>query len=510
MFGHYLVDEDGNYGLDALSRIYTSMTPWKKMFNVRDTEKLCYYLCRDVDATWRCKEEIVKLFTERKWWLMREVLLPLGHELKDMEYRGVRIDRKALKTLQACIQTKIEKEYKSIRAMEGVKAFEFEQNKELNLSSPQDLAKLMEFYLKLPCIARTAGGAYSTGEYVLEKLSWHAFVQHLRNVRSLLKLKGTYVDGMEARLDDNNIIHTSYGVDTVTGRLNSSDPNLQNIPTDNTVGKVLEDPSQIKEMFIARDGHAFLYSDYAQAELRTLAMYSKDPTLIEAFRKGIDPHSATAAKVYAVELSQVSKGQRDDAKRVNFGIIYGRYLDSIADQFFEVAMQLERKQRTGRHEGEIRAESQTAAKMFWDTHHAEFPLVWAYLDREVAMAREVGVLETFFGRQRHFETAGGHEDRQAMNFKIQSTASDFTLIALKRCAKMLRELGIPAYPLLTVHDSILFEVLLEHFWEAAEVIQHVMTNLNFPFMNVPLVADMEGGLSWGALKKLDIKNKRIL
>lgn len=495
MYAHYLIDEDSEHALEAMAIRYTSIPPWKKTFNPKDIQKLAYYLSLDVDACSRLRPIFEKQLTEKQTWLLHNLLIPLGHEFNDMEYVGVSVDLEALSALAATLTTKLQEEISQLRAMPEVQAFELDKNTTINVDSPAHLRDIMENYLRLPCIRRTANGHYSTGADVLEELKDNLFVGHVQRIRKLSKLKGTYCLGMINRIKKHSgRIHTHYLIHgTVTGRPSSQDPNLMNIPREETAGVVLEDGNAVKAIFSASEGCVFVYADIGQAELRVLAMYSRDPTLVQIFQRGEDVHTSTAADVYGVPLDQVTKPQRFGAKKVNFGIIYGRTLMTIADQFEEAG------------------QSRGDAEHFWNRHHVRFPVVWSWLAAQVQQIETYGCQETFFGRRRHYpEYITEHNRRQAMNFLIQSVANDLTLVSLVRISKILRERGIPARPVLTVYDSIAFDTSLEYAWEVAKIIKQVMENLNFSFMNVPLVVDIEMGFTWGTLKKVDVENQAVL
>jgi DNA polymerase-1 len=494
MLAHYLTDEEkGTHDLEQLALLYTTMLPWKRDFDSRDTDALCKYNCKDVDATWRVRNHLDTELTHAQRWLLKEILIPLGHVLMEMEYAGVYVDDENLELLGKHLDGKIDEVMQDIHKIPEVQAYELNENTAFNVDSRDHLALIMEKYFKFPCIQKTAKGKYSTRANVLAALSDRPFIQHVQKMRGLSKLKGTYYEGIKRKRHLDGRLHTSFLIHgTVTGRLSSTSPNLQNIPRADTVGKVLDDGTVVKKIFSARDGYILLNADFSQAELRTLAMYSKDPTLIEIFQEGQDVHSATAAKVYGVEIDQVKKLQRTEAKSVNFGIIYGRSPDSIAEQF------------------EKAGSSRDSGYKFVDFHKSTFPKVWEFMSEQEALIKEYGYQETFFGRRRRFQFLDDHSIRQAYNFPIQSTANEFTLIALIRCDMILKELSLPARPLLTVHDSILFEIKMDQFWEAAEVIKEVMEGIDYSFMIVPMTVDMEAGLTWGSLREIDLEKRKLM
>lgn len=485
MLAHYLTNEDkGTHDLEQLAVEHTNMTPWKKSFTLQDIDQLSLYLCKDVDATARIKKKIEPLLTDKQRVLLQRLLIPLGHTLMDMEYRGIPVDAGNIKTLTAYLKKRLDDEKAKIRAIPEVQAFSAEHNTEVNVNSPDHLATVLEHFLKLPCKGRTKTGQFSTAAWALLSYKDVPFIDHVLQVRGLSKLLGTYSEGIADRIHKDGRIHTSYLIHgTVTGRLASRDPNLQNIPREDTAEKVLEDGTMIKSVFKASPGTVFLQADYSQVELRTLAMYSKDPELVRIYKEGLDVHTATAAKVYNIPLEEVTKTQRTSAKSVNFGIIFGMTIESLQERFEEAG------------------NSREEAVKFWNLHKESFPGVWSWMAEQEEIVRRDGYQETYFGRRRRYQWVDDHAVRQAYNYPIQSTASDFTLYAIVLCSERLKSYNIAAVPVLTVHDSILFEVEKSAVQEAHAVIQHTMENLDFWFINVPIKADFEVGEDWGHLEK---------
>lgn len=512
-YAHYLIDPDHNeyHRLEAIAKVYTNMPPWKKTFQVRDLDRLAYYLGRDVDATCRITPKLMEEMTLKQHWLLENLLIPLGHELKEMEYRGVKIDRAALSALSLQLEKDITKAKQEISSMDEVRAFEFQHNTTFSPSSPDDLRIVMQDFLKLPVIEKTGKGEYSTNARVLEAYSHEPFIQKVQFCRRASKLKSTYCDGILEKLDKTDSLHTSYQPTTVGGRLRSEDPNLQNIPREGTSAKVLADPKAMKRIFIARDGYVLLQQDYSQIELRVLAMYSRDPGLVEIYQQGLDVHTATAAKVFGISMDQVTKEQRNLAKPVNFGIIYGKSLESIIEDFI-IAFKQTRKDGKGFVEwsdGQLVDKAQRDGREFWDGHQRAFPWVWRYMSEQEQIIRSQQYQETFLGRRRYYEYITPSEIRQAYNTPIQSVAADFTFFALIRCMKAFRELGIDCHPVLTVYDSIVWEVKLEQFWQVVDAAKMISEGITFDFVNVPLVIDLAAGFNWADLRKVDAKNHLI-
>ena len=491
MLAHYLTNEEkGTHDLEQLATEFTTMAPWKKMFTTRDTKQLCEYLCKDVDATARIRPKVEALLTEKQKVLLHKLLVPLGHELMEMEYRGVSIDKENLKRLGLSLKKKMELAQAELRKDPAVQAFEFAANTQVNVNSNDHVATVLEKFLKLPPppAGRTATGLYRTDKDSLAAYSGYPFVDQVLNIRRLAKLHGTYVEGFDKRVKADGRVHTSYLIHgTVTGRLASQNPNLQNIPRKATAAKAMgDDADMLKAVFTASPGNVLIEADYSQAELRTLAMYCRDPELVRIFSLNLDIHAATAASVYRVPLQEVTEEQRTRAKNVNFGIIYGMHVETLAERFVESGG------------------TKQDAYFFYEEHQRKFPSVWAWMAEQARDVRFRGYQETFFGRRRRYPYITDEVIRQAYNFPIQSTASDFTLFAIVRCANMLRDLNLPAVPLLTVHDSIVFEAAESQADEAALVVKSVMEGLNFWFMNVPMKADFKIGKDWGHLSKLTI------
>jgi DNA polymerase I len=493
MIAHHLIDEErGTHDLEQLAVRYARMAPWKKTFNIANAYQLCNYLCKDVDATYRVKLALEKELTAKQKLLLKDELIPLAHELMEMEYRGVVIQEDNLDKLQGFLHSKIQEEMTKLRAIPEVKAYEVTENISLNVNKHRQLGKVMEQYLKLPRIMSTHSGEYSTSKFALDELKSHPFVSGVLVVRGLEKLRGTYCDGLKLQIKRDGRVHTNYMIPgTVTGRLSSNHPNLQNIPREDTAGQVLEDGQLVKKLFSVPSGYCLLEADYSQIELRVLAMYSKDPKLIEIFETGQDVHRATAAEAYGVPPEKVKSGQRTAAKIINFGVVYGMGEESLIYKFVQAGS------------------SEKEAKRFLQLHHQKFATVWDWVEKQGDLIRHQGFQETFFGRRRRYQWIDKHAMRQASNFPIQSTASEFTLISIVRTARALRKLELDAFPVLTVHDSILFQINVEQFWDSAKLIKLYMEDLKYPFVNVPIKVDLKAGHTWGSLKKVDVEKELI-
>lgn len=487
MLAHYCLDEErGTHDLERLGLLYTNTQPWKKSFNPRDIVKLCEYNCKDVDVAYQVRQKIEQQLTPRQSWLLRQLLIPLAKELAEMESTGVAVNVPAIRQLESVLDGKLASAISTLRQHSDVRRFQLAENVTLNPDSPEQLRVLFAKYLGLKCIKKTDGGAYSTDAEVLSHYASHPVVAAISNIRGLSKLKGTYCSGIMERVR-NGRIHTSYRAHaTVTGRLASSDPNLQNIPRSDTVEAVLEDGQAIKRLFQASPGCVLIQADMSQAELRVLASVSGDRKLIQIYLDGEDAHTATAAYVYGIPLSEVTKAQRTYAKSVNFGIVYGMTEEGLIARFKEA--------------GATDAE----AINFLQMHRRTFSGVYAYMDQQEKLIFKQRFQETYFGRRRRYLDIDHRAVRQAYNFPIQSLASDITLLSLVRLAKALRILSLPAKPVLTVHDSIVLDCRSDQVDQVAKVMRDIMTGVTFEWMKVPMEVDLEVGPTWGEMEPLEI------
>lgn len=493
MLAHYILDEQqGTHGLEQLATRFTTMKPWKSTFTLEDTLQMCEYLNKDVDATYRLRRVFEPQLDERQQWLLYELLMPLANELFEAELAGVKLNEAGLENLSSYIKGRIAESYQELKLDPAVRAFEISRNRSFNVESHDDVRVLMRDLLQLPCIKETKGGQYSTAADVLDEYKYVPSISKVMKIRGLSKIKGTYVEGFREKVL-NGRIHTTYKVHgTVTGRPSSADPNLMNLPRGDTAGKVLEDANAVKEVFSADDGQVLLQGDYSQAELRCLASVSGDESLIDIYLRGEDVHSATAAKVHGIEIGEVTKAQRSQAKQINFGIVYGQSEKGLQEAFV----------RQGSTEEE--------ASRFYSLHRQMFPGVWRWLEMQEQIVRRDRKQVTYFGRTRRYQEIDRRTIRMAMNFPIQSLASDITEVAIVRCGRALRKLGLPARMVLTVYDSIVFSISPDRFWECAELIHRIMSGINFPWMKVPMEVDLEVGYTWGNLKEVDISSRKIL
>lgn len=404
--------------------------------------------------------------------LYETIELPLTENLAEMEFNGITID-------QAMLDEVTDEMKKKVSALEQ-QAWD-QAGEEFNLNSPKQLGVLLFEKLGLPIIKKTKTG-YSTDVSVLEALQGeHPIIETLIAYRQLSKLLSTYLLGLHPLINPNTgRIHTHFNqMATVTGRLSSTEPNLQNIPTRTDVGR------RMREMFVPGEGYDLLMScDYSQVELRVMASIANDELLLDSFRHGQDVHARTASEIFGVPLDQVTHYMRSKAKTVNFGIIYG-----ISD--FGLARQL--------------GVSRSEAAQYIESYFARYTGVKAYMEREKQKARDLGYVETLFGRRRYLPDIKARNfnrrsfaERTAINTPIQGTAADIIKIAMLKVAQKLKEAGVKSRVLLQVHDELVLEVPKEEKDQVAKIVKTTMEQA-VP-LEVPLVADVATGENWARTK----------
>jgi DNA polymerase I len=392
--------------------------------------------------------------------------LPLIPVLERMEARGIRIDVALLHEMSAKMALQLAQLEKEIYAEAGT---------DFNINSPQQLANILFEKLQYPVLKKTKGTkAYSTNVEVLQELASHGFAvpKLILLHRELHKLKSTYIDSLPQLVAKDGRVHTSFNqAVAATGRLSSSDPNLQNIPIRTELGR------EIRKAFIADDGNVLLAADYSQVELRILAHISQDAELIETFQRGADIHRATASKMFNVAEDELTHDQRRAAKTINFGVLYGMSAFRLSNEL---------NIPTGQ------------AKDFIDAYFARYPKIQEYLDRTLEEARRSGKVTTLFGRVRYIPeihnksfTVRGNAERMATNAPIQGTAADILKLAMIALDKRLDD---AAPMLLTVHDEIVIEVPEARAEDVAGIVKETMENI-FP-LAVPLQVDAHYGRSW--------------
>ena len=398
--------------------------------------------------------------------LMKEIEMPLSLVLYDMEREGVEVRREELKAYGDALVERIEELEKAIHTQAGV---------EFNINSPKQLGEVLFETMKLPGGKKTKTG-YSTAADVLEKLSEdHPIVNDILEYRTLTKLKSTYADGLAVYIGEDDRIHTNFNQTiTATGRISSTEPNLQNIPMRMELGR------RIRKVFVPRAGYEFMDADYSQIELRVLAHMSGDEQLIEAYRMDQDIHRITAAKVFHTPFAEVTDLQRRNAKAVNFGIVYG-----ISSFGLSQDLSISRKE----------------AAEYIEQYFATYPKVKEFLDKLVRDAKEQGYITTMFGRRRPIPELSSSNfmqrsfgERVAMNSPIQGTAADIIKIAMIRVWKALRDAGLRSKLILQVHDELVIETALD---EEEQVRQLLAENMKTAAdLAVTLEIDLHTGENW--------------
>ena len=403
------------------------------------------------------------------WNLYNEVELPLAEVLREMEQAGVRIDVEMLKQAEEQLNAELQTLEQQIYTSAGTT---------FNINSPKQVGEVLFDQLQLDTKAKKSKtGQYSTSEEVLLSLKpKHPVVGMILAYRELKKLISTYISALPTYINpETGKIHTTYNQTvTATGRLSSSNPNLQNLPIRSERGQL------IRQAVISDEGCVFLSADYSQIELRLMAHFSQDPHMVEAFRSGQDVHAATAAKIFGVPIEEVTKDQRRQAKTANFGIIYGI-------SAFGLAQQLDC--------------SRAEAKALIDGYFAAFPGVIDYIERQKQLAREQGYAVTLFGRKRylpdilsHNATVRSFAERNAVNSPIQGTAADIIKMAMVTIHRRLKQEGLRAEMIMQVHDELNFNVPVNEVEKVREIVVSEMQNV--VHLTVPLIADCGVGANW--------------
>ena len=432
--------------------------------------RLCQYLLNPEVAFNPYKEpdwQALKADTDL-WSLYNEVELPLVQVLRDMEDAGVRVDVEKLKKAEVILTEELNELEKRIYDLAG---------ETFNINSPRQVGELLFEKLKLDAKAKKSKtGQYSTSEEVLMALKdKHEIVGLILDFRELKKLISTYISALPGYIAPDGKIHTTYNQTvTATGRLSSSNPNLQNLPIRSERGRF------IREAVIPDEGCLFLSADYSQIELRLMAHFSQDEHMLAAFRSGQDIHAATAARIYGQPIEQITKDQRRKAKTANFGIIYGI-------SAFGLAQQLDC--------------SRTEAKQLIDDYFAAFPRVISYIESQKELARQRGYAETLFGRKRYLPdinsqnaTIRSFAERNAVNAPIQGTAADIIKMAMVSIHRRLKEEGLKAQMIMQVHDELNFNVPANEVDRVREIVVSEMQNA--VHLTVPLIAKCGVGVNW--------------
>ena len=482
MIAHYLIQPELHHNMDYMAEtllgyqtihIEELLGPkGKKQKNMRDLSPtdIYEYAAEDADITLRLKNvlepRLKELGVEELFW---NIEMPLVRVLADMELNGVCLDTEALQDTSKIFTERMKQYEQEIYKEAG---------EEFNISSPKQVGDIL--FGKLQIMdkpKKTKTGQYVTSEEVLQSLeSKSPIVRNILNYRGMKKLLSTYIDALPKLINPRTgHIHTSFNQAlTATGRLSSSDPNLQNIPVRTDDGK------EIRKCFIPEDGCLFFSADYSQIELRIMAHLSEDENMMEAFREGHDIHRATAAKIWHVDIDKVTDAQRKKAKQANFGIIYGITTYGLA-------------QRMDIPNGE--------AKELIEGYFRTFPKVQAYMEQAKEEARAKGYAETLFHRRRYLAdinsrnaTVRGFAERNAINAPIQGTEADIIKVAMVRIWERFKKEGIRSKMILQVHDELNFSVFPEEREQVERIVIEEMQNA-YP-LNVPLIADAGWGKNW--------------
>jgi DNA polymerase-1 len=484
MLAHYIIEPEQRHGMDYLANVYLNYDPvsietligkrsaaqGKSQGSMRDVaiEKIKEYAAEDADVTLQLKQILEpKLADSQQQKLLENVEMPLVNVLANMEMEGVRIDMNALHEMSSVLETDVKQIQSDIFILAG---------QEFNVASPKQLGEILFDKLKLDSKAKkTKTGQYATGEDILSKLeNEHEIVRKILDFRELVKLKNTYVDALPSLVSKKTgRIHTSYNqAVAATGRLSSTNPNLQNIPIRTPRGR------EIRKAFVPRnEEYIILSADYSQIELRIMAAFSGDESMLEAFNQGIDIHSTTASKVFKVTLADVTSDMRRKAKMVNFGIIYG-----IS------AFGLSQRLNIPRSE----------AKEIIDAYWVEFPKIRQFMDDTINKAREMKFVETILGRRRYLRdinsqnmTDRGFAERNAINAPIQGSAADMIKIAMINIHHFIEQENLKSRMILQVHDELVFDAHRSEVDFLKEKVDELMCSA------IPMSVKMETGIGFG-------------
>lgn len=483
MIAHYLLNPELRHGMDYLAETYLQYktVPIEDLIGPRGKNQLCMrdipvaqvaeYAAEDADVTLKLKNYFApELKKEGLESLFFDMEMPLIYVLAEMEMSGVTLDTAALK----------QSSEELTRVMNALEQEIYElAGRQFNINSSRQVGEVLFDRLKLDEKAKkTKTGVYSTSEDILEKLrNKHPVVGKILEYRGLKKLLSTYIDALPALIhSDTGKIHTSFNqAVTATGRLSSTNPNLQNIPVRDELGR------EIRKAFTADNADCLFFSaDYSQIELRIMAHLSGDQHMIEAFRSGEDIHAATAAKIYGIPVEEVSSDMRRKAKTANFGIIYGISVFGLAERL-----------------GIPRSES----KELIDGYFRSYPRIKEYMDESIKVAKEKGYVETIFKRKRflpdinsHNAVVRGYAERNAINAPIQGSAADIIKLAMIRIYNRFEAEGLKSKMILQVHDELNFNVFKEEFEQVKQIVLEEMENVMQ--LQVPLIADCGQGVNW--------------
>jgi len=482
MIAHYLLEPDMRHNMNLLSETYLSYSPvhiesligekGESQKNMRSVavEKIKEYAVEDADVTFQLKEVFEpRLRSENLSDLSEKIEMPLIRVLADMERTGIRLNKEDLKVIAANLREEIISLEKEIYDLAGT---------EFNISSPRQLGEILFLRLKLDEKARvTKTNQFVTNEEILQRLTnRHPIISKVLEYRGLKKLLSTYLEPLPQMIDKKTgRIHTSFRQSVAaTGRLSSDNPNLQNIPVRDEKGR------EIRKAFVPEEGNIFFSSDYSQIELRLIAHLSKDQNMISDFLSGNDIHAATAAKIFGVDIKDVTREMRSRAKTANFGIIYGISSFGLSERL-----------GIGRKE----------AKDLIDGYFNSYPGVKKYMEESIRKGREQGFVTTMFGRRRYLrdihsrnQVVRGNAERNAINAPLQGSAADIIKIAMVKIHEKMKAEKYASKMILQVHDELIFEIVPSELENVKKVVIYEMTNA--AKLDVPLKVDWGTGKNW--------------
>jgi len=483
MIAHYLLNPELRHGMDYLAETYLKYQTihieeligekGKNQLNMRNIaiDQIAEYAAEDADVTLKLKNFFEpELKKEELEPLFYDIEMPLIYVLAELERTGVMLDTAALKQSSEILTADLQNIEKEIYELAGM---------EFNINSARQVGEVLFDRLKIEeKVKKTKTGNYSTSEDILEKLrSKHPIVGKLLDYRGIKKLLSTYIDALPELIDrETGKIHTSFNQTvTATGRLSSTNPNLQNIPIRDELGR------EIRKAFIAdNDDCVFFSADYSQIELRVMAHLSGDKHMIEAFRNGEDIHASTAAKIYNVGINEITSDMRRKAKTANFGIIYGISVFGLAER-----LNIPRSE----------------AKELIDGYFKTYPDIHNYMEESIRVAKEKGYVETLFKRKRylpdinsHNAIVRGYAERNAINAPIQGSAADIIKIAMVRIFNRFEAEKLKSKMILQVHDELNFNVYKDELEEVQRIVLEEMEGA--VKLQVPLIADCGVGKNW--------------
>lgn len=462
---YLLAPDKGSHTIENIALSYLG--------NILPTEETTMKIVKEAEISFQLKEKLLKeLHSEGLFGLFEKVELPLIDVLADMETEGIKLDVTTLRCLESEIERELEKIENEIFSRIGLR---------FNLNSPKQLSEALFDYLKITPYRkkRISTDAQTLLELVKPENPYSDVIEKILLYRQLSKLKNTYISALPKLIHPRtNCIHTTFNQTiTATGRLSSSDPNLQNIPTRGPIGKAIRKAFRVK-----KEGNIFISADYSQIELRILAHFSKDPALLEAFEKDLDIHAKTAAEIFGISENEVTEEKRRIAKVINFGIIYGISSHGLAQEL---------------------KISQSEAQAYIDKYFLKYPKVKEFIENLLKEAKENGCVRTLLGRKRKIEELNsGYKklreqgERYAINTPMQGSAADIIKLAMVELHKKLKHFKI----ILQIHDELLFEGPEDKLEDEIEIIKDVMTKV--VNLSVPLKVSLKKGKNWGEMEEI--------